>query len=123
MVLVVPQLLVIFLSHLVYRLLFIGSLSRVPKKVTGLSGSLEEFLSGVFMLQSCCTLFGLYAFVEWDPSGHTSQLGRSIWDNIAASVGVRRTLYSQIRAFSPMPLVTLCACVVAVGFTIHSPES
>jgi hypothetical protein len=52
-----------------YRLLFMGSWSTIPRKLTGITGSLYKFLSGYIMIVSLFHVLAYYALGEYNPRG------------------------------------------------------
>jgi hypothetical protein len=55
--------------RLIFRLLFIGSFSALPRRLTGVKGSLMEFWSGFLRLYSLGSVLVTYPRMEWDSSG------------------------------------------------------
>lgn len=66
---------VLLLLYLLYRLLFIGSLSKYPRKLSGLDGSMSSFISGTIIIFNFLSLFGTYGFLYDRSSGETSKPG------------------------------------------------
>jgi hypothetical protein len=56
--------------RLMYRVVFMGSFSYLPRRLTGINGTLDEFLSGCFLIYTFGTVFVAYMVKDWDPS-HT----------------------------------------------------
>jgi hypothetical protein len=61
---------IILMSHLIYRLLFIGSLSKYPRKLSGVDGSLSSFICMLFMFSNFYSL--CYAFHFYFDSEHNT---------------------------------------------------
>ena len=61
--LLVPSTLGVLLSFILFRILFVGSLSRYPCKLTGLEGSMEEFFLKDFVILNFVWEFTLYAYI------------------------------------------------------------
>jgi hypothetical protein len=55
--------------RLIFRLLFIGSFSSLPRRLTGVKGSLMEFWSGCLLLYSLGSVLVTYPRMEWDSTG------------------------------------------------------
>jgi hypothetical protein len=64
--LLAPLLFVTIAFRLIYRLLFVGSLSFPLGRVTGIEGTLIEFWSGYFLLGMLCTVLMFYPRLDWD---------------------------------------------------------
>jgi hypothetical protein len=64
-----PFLFVPIAFRLIYRLLFVGSLSFPLRGVTRIEGTLIEFWSGYFLLGMVCTVLMFYPRLDWDPTG------------------------------------------------------
>jgi hypothetical protein len=67
--LLAPFLFVPIAFRLIYRLLFLGSLSFPLRRVTGIEGTLIEFWSGYFLLGMLCTVLMFYTRLDWDSTG------------------------------------------------------
>jgi hypothetical protein len=64
-----PFLFVPIAFRLIYRLLFVGSLSFPLRRVTGIEGTLIEFWSGYFLFGMLCTVLMFYPRLDWDSTG------------------------------------------------------
>jgi hypothetical protein len=67
--LLAPFLFIPIAFRLIYRLLFLGSLSFPLRRVTGIEGTLIEFWSGYFLLGMLCTVLMFYPRLDWDSKG------------------------------------------------------
>jgi hypothetical protein len=56
--------------RLIYRVAFVGRFSYLPRRLTGINGTLDEFLSGCFLIYTFGSVFVAYAIKDWDPT-HT----------------------------------------------------
>lgn len=63
---VIPCCLLVLL--LVYRVVFVGSLSHASRRLLGVSGSMLEFWSVAFLVMNCVTIFLYYSHV-YNPTG------------------------------------------------------
>jgi hypothetical protein len=64
--LLAPFLFVPIVFRLIYRLLFLGSLSFPLRGVTGIEGTLIEFWSGYLLFGMLCTVLMFYPWLDWD---------------------------------------------------------
>jgi hypothetical protein len=48
--------------YIIFRLVFMGSLSRIPRKLFGLEGCTSEFVAGAFVMSNSFVTFACYAF-------------------------------------------------------------
>lgn len=56
----------LLIPYLVYRLLFMGPLSRTPRRIFGLEGSNSEFCSGAFVMMNFLSSLMGYSFLWFD---------------------------------------------------------
>jgi len=56
------------ISLLLYDVVFVGSLSKTPRRLTGIKGSKGEFVAGYVTLSSLFTVFYMYSH-SWTPEG------------------------------------------------------
>jgi hypothetical protein len=68
----------LLLPYLIYRLMFMGSLSRYPRKVFGMKGSVSEFSAGAFILFNVLSSLMGYSFL-WYEVGDVNDTYKPGW--------------------------------------------